>query len=92
MQIAKKVDGSIPNDNNLHKNLLLEMSNEKGNRASVISEEAKLKLVNYLGFRHFYRHSYSFFLSWEEMEKLATPLREVWIQLRKELCNILNDI
>ncbi len=81
MQIAKKVDGSMPNNNHWHRNLLLQMSGEQDNRKSVISEEVKLKLVDYLGFRHFYRHSYSFFLSWGEMEKLVKPLEEVWNQL-----------
>jgi len=38
-----------------------------------------------LGFRHFYRHSYSFFLEWDEVEKLVTPLAEVWVQAKDEL-------
>jgi hypothetical protein len=33
-----------------------------------------------LGFRHFYRHGYSFFLEWDELEELVTPLAEVWDQ------------
>lgn len=91
-QIAKKVDGSVPDDNHWHRNLLLQMSVKHDNRKSVISEEVKLKLVNYLGFRHFFRHSYSFFLSWEEMEKLVEPLEEIWIQLRKELSDFITNV
>ena len=43
------------------------------------------RLADYLGFRHFYRHSYSFFLEWDELEKLVTPLAEVWDQTKGEL-------
>ncbi|MCK4260527.1 MAG: hypothetical protein KAX49_16240 [Halanaerobiales bacterium] len=89
MQIAKKVDGFTPNNNHWHRNLLLQMAAEQDNRKPVISEEVKLRLADYLGFRHFYRHSYSFFLSWGEMEKLVQPLGEVWNQLRKELSDFL---
>jgi len=41
---------------------------------SVISVETGDKLDGYLGFRHFYRHSYSYFLEWSQLEKLIYPL------------------
>ena len=47
--------------------------------------ETTQKLADYMGFRHFYRHSYSFFLEWNELEKLLTPLAEVWAQVKTEL-------
>lgn len=40
----------------------------------------------------FYRHSYSFFLEWEEMEKLATSLAEVWSQAKRELQLFLDSL
>jgi hypothetical protein len=45
-----------------------------------------------MGFRHFYRHSYSFFLEWEELEKLVTPLAEVWAQTKRELQLFLDSL
>lgn len=48
--------------------------------------------ADYLGFRHFYRHSYSFFLQWEELEKLVDPLDEVWKQAKNELQIFLDSL
>lgn len=62
------------------------------NRGDVISAELARKLADYLGFRHFYRHSYSFFLEWGELEKLVTPLREVWAQVKEELNEYLESL
>ncbi|AZR74514.1 hypothetical protein BBF96_14640 [Anoxybacter fermentans] len=90
LQIAKKIDCFVPQGKQWHRDLLLQMTKELEGRQRVISDELKLKLVEYLGFRHFYRHSYSFFLRWDELEKLVYPLTEVWIQLKSEL-NIFLD-
>jgi hypothetical protein len=43
------------------------------------------RLADYLGFRHFYRHSYSFYLEWDELEKLVVPLAEIWERTKDEL-------
>jgi hypothetical protein len=68
------------------------MTHEMANRDSIISTESAQKLADYLGFRHFYRHSYSFFLEWSELEKLVTDLPEVWDQTRKALFEFLNNL
>jgi len=54
-------------------------------RGPVLTVGTAHQLVSYLGFRHFYRHSYSFFLEWGELEKLVTPLAEVWEQTKVNL-------
>jgi len=68
------------------------MIRETANRSSVISVELAQKLTDYLGFRHFYRHSYSFFLEWGELEKLVTALPEVWDQAKRELSAFLDSL
>jgi hypothetical protein len=50
------------------------------------------RLADYLGFRHFYRHSYLFYLEWRELEKLVTPLGEVWEQTKSELQAFLDTL
>jgi len=50
------------------------------------------RLADYLGFRHFYRHSYSFYLEWEEMEKLVTPLADVWQGAKDEIQLFLRSV
>jgi len=54
------------------------MTRQTPTRTQVISAEVALRLADYLGFRHFYRHSYSFALDWSELEDLVTAVQEVW--------------
>lgn len=58
----------------------------------MLSADATRRLADYLAFRHFYRHSYSFFLSWIELEKLVTELEDVWHQIRRELQRFLLNL
>jgi hypothetical protein len=92
LSIAKGLDPEVPAEAQWHRDLLRQMTQETGNRSRVISAELVQKLTDYLGFRHFYRHSYSFFLEWEELEKLVTALPEVWDQAKKELHEFLASL
>jgi hypothetical protein len=58
--IAKNTDKKLPSDLNWHKALLLQMTKENKCRKPIISSKTKEILSEYLVFRHFYRHSYSF--------------------------------
>jgi hypothetical protein len=86
--IAKEVDTTLPQGISWHKDLLIQISTQTPSRNAVISEASKEKLVNYLGFRHFYRHSYSFFLDWNELKPLIVNLNSVWIEIRESLTKI----
>lgn len=92
LSIAKGIDANVPEGAQWHRDLLNQMTTSTPNRESVLTEEMARRLSDYLGFRHFYRHTYSFFLDWEEMEKLVTPLEEVWGQTRGELWAFLNSL
>jgi len=90
--IAKRIDDKPLSGEQWHKNLLSEMATSTQKRGPVISEGLKEKLVGYLGFRHFFRHSYSFFLEWEELNRLVMPLNEVWSEVKIEVDNFLIKI
>jgi hypothetical protein len=83
--IADGVDKKIPTDTKWHKSLLIQMTKENESRSPVLSGEMKDRLLDYLGFRHFFRHAYSFHLEWEEMEDLVKSSREVWIKFKAEI-------
>jgi len=92
LSIAKGMDANIPEGAQWHRDLLDQMTTSTPNRKSVLTEEMSRRLSDYLGFRHFYRHTYSFFLDWEEMEKLVIPLEEVWSRVKGELQTFLNTL
>jgi len=87
LSIAKGLDQQVPTGAQWHRDLLVHMTQETASRGSVISTELAQKLADYLGFRHFYRHSYSFFLEWDK--ELVVSLREIWVQVKEELHEFL---
>jgi hypothetical protein len=83
--IAKEVDETVPQGFSWHKELLIQISNKTLTRNAVLPEATREKLVNYLAFRHFYRHSYSFFLDWKELKPLICDFNSVWKEVRESL-------
>jgi len=92
LSVAKGLDQEVPAGAQWHRDLLAQMTQKTVNRGSVISTELAHQLTEYLGFRHFYRHSYSFFLEWGELEKLVTALPTIWDQTRKELSEFRDNL
>lgn len=92
LSIAKGIDADVPTGFQWHRDLLTRMTEPTSYRAPVLTLETARRLADYLGFRHFYRHSYSFFLDWNEMEKLVLPLEEVWEQVKAEVLLFLSKL
>ena len=90
--VAKRIDRQLPKGDAWHRQLLFQMTQHTAQRTQVISEELAQSLDNYLAFRHRYRHSYSFFLDWYELEKLVIPLHAIWAQVRSELQSFLDTL
>lgn len=83
--IAKNIDNRIPSDYNWHRSLLEQMAEENDQRKAVLTHDMKNELLKYLGFRHFFRHSYSFHLKWERLEELIKSLSIVWKNFKAEI-------
>ncbi len=92
LTIAKRIDKVVPEGKQWHRDILIQMAKKTEKRSPVISTELKIKLAEYLAFRHFYRHSYSFNLRWDEIEKLVCPLLKIWDEVKKELNQFLNKV
>lgn len=83
--IAKSIDNRIPSDLNWHRSLLAQMAEENDQRKAVLTHDMKHELLKYLGFRHFFRHSYSYQLKWERLEELIKALPIVWKNFKAEI-------
>ena len=79
--IAKRVDLDMPTGEEWHRELLSRMVRSTERRDPVISEGTAELLKPYLGFRHVYRHAYSFRLEWVQMRNLVWDLSVVWQQV-----------
>lgn len=83
--VAKRVDEHMPSGDQWHRELLLQMVREGERRGEVISQATRETLEAYLGFRHVYRHAYSFRLTWPQMRRLVYDLPDVWARLKSEI-------
>ena len=92
LTLAKRIDQKVPKTTQWHLDLLNQMTKTESKRRQVLSTDMAHRLADYLGFRHFYRHSYSFFLEWDELEKLVNPLEEVCVQVKNELQVFLDSL
>jgi len=90
--IIKKVDHETIDDVQWHKEILRKMSEPNKKRDPVISIDTMLLLTQYLSFRHFYRHSYSFYLNWIELQPLVRSLNKIWKRTTSEIKDFLTTL
>jgi len=92
LSISKTIDKQIPQASNWHKILLYKMGEKTENKNPVLSEETIEKLEEYLSFRHFFRHSYSYHLSWNKLKPLVSELSELWLKIKEEIIKFKSNI
>lgn len=80
--IAKEIDQHYPKGTAWHRELLDQMAKTSSARDAVIDRYAREILLEYLSFRHFFRHSYSFHLDWTQIKSLVTDIRANWEKIR----------
>jgi hypothetical protein len=83
--IIKHYDGHLPNSYKWHTELLDKSFVPDENRKAIFSDELQKTLEEYLKFRHFVRHSYSFQLEWERMEDLISGIKIFWGIVKENL-------
>ncbi len=83
--IAKEIDGTVPDGESSHRDLINQIANVNENRIAVLSEDVISDLEMYLGFRHKSRHTYSYKHEWALMRPLILNVRDVWRDVNEEL-------
>lgn len=91
-RIAVELDGSLPEGDAWHRNLLDVMTRDIGRRSAVISSELKAVLDQYLAFRHVSRYSYSFHLQWNKMAALVSGCEGTMQTVERELDQFLKTL
>jgi len=85
-RIALAIDKSLPEGENWHIELLLQMAKPfDGIRDAIIAEESLQNLKEYLRFRHLFRHIYGFELKWERFKGLCIKLEDTLRKLKFEI-------
>jgi predicted nucleotidyltransferase len=92
-RIAVTLDGGFPAGENWHTFLLQQMEIEyPGKRSAVINHELALQLLDYLRFRHLYRHTYGYELLWEKCRPLTESVSNTLKMLREQLICFLKGL
>lgn len=84
-RIALEIDGSVPTGDRWHSELLTKVTQQTSGRKPVISSGLCSALVEYMEFRHVFRHAYTFDLKWRKMSHLVLQCEKTLDQLSTEL-------
>lgn len=91
LEISKTFENRIENSTFFHKELLRKMTLEiPGIRPKVISKESFLILSELRGFRHIFRHAYTYEIIPEKVEGLKNKIIENWDLIIKDITNFKN--
>jgi hypothetical protein len=82
-RIAAEVDGQLPSSPAWHNDLLDQMSSSQPNRPALMNTQLRGRLADYLVFRHYFRHGYTFTLRWEKMRDLVADAEAVLLEVEK---------
>ena len=55
-----------------------------------ISEIDELLLTDYMGFRHFFRHSYGYHLRWDLAQPLFENIHDTWDSIKSSILDFIN--
>lgn len=85
-RVAQELNGGLPAGEDWHKQLLTDMSLDvKGVRPALVSEDLKLRLQRYLGFRHIFRNVYGFHLEQEQIKVMVKEFPRILSWLKREI-------
>ncbi len=83
--IAKQIDGASFSSQRWHKEILDSMFVQTAARKAVLKENIHEALLDYLSFRHVFRHSYGYALDWERLSPLFFGVYENWKSTKADL-------
>jgi len=92
-RIAEEVDHSVPVGEGWHRSLLRRMEGEvEGYRPAILREQTVGILEPYLGFRHFFRHSYTFEIDWQKLQPLVENVAMVLREFQADLEDLFRKL
>ncbi|RKU33671.1 hypothetical protein C6496_21410 [Candidatus Poribacteria bacterium] len=91
-RIAREVDRHIPTGEEWHKNLLVQMTEQRPERVPVISEQTFLRLEELLKFRHVVNNIYGEKLIYEKTEPHAKSIDALFANVSQDLGTFTNSL
>lgn len=92
IMINKNIDHQSVENKRWHKELLDLMFVKTQNRNEVLNENLHEPLLDYMSFRHVFRHSYWHTLDWKRLKPLFLNLHENWANVKSCLAEFVGVI
>ena len=89
--IFKTIGEDIPNDLQWHRKLFEKTFEANEKRTIIFRNEYKEELVEYLSFRHYFRHSYGYELDWNRLKPLINGVEKLWKVLEKDINKFIKN-
>jgi hypothetical protein len=83
--IGKNIDEKIPHGNEWHTVLFNDAFESNNKRTNIFREEIKIKLKEYLSFRHFIRHAYGYVIDNIKLKPLLENVENTWIKIKEDI-------
>lgn len=92
-RVAVRLGPGLPAGESWHTLLLRAMeSGVEGIRPAVIDHKLALRLMDYLRFRHLFRHTYGYELQWDKLRPLIEGLDETLTQVRQQIEQFIKSL
>jgi len=86
-QLLKHLNIPIPNSSTWHKDLI-----KLATKESIINEETANQIGNYLYFRHFFTHAYSFQIDEKKIKPLIEKIPSIYQNFKKNINEYIQNL
>ncbi len=87
--IRKNIDKTVLSSERWHSELLKSMFAATEARRPLFEKKLYDQLVDYMGFRHFFRHTYGYHLRWDLIKPLLMNIKENWHTVKSNIETII---
>ena len=87
--IRKNIDKTVLSSERWHSELLKSMFAATETRRPIFEKKLYDQLVDYMGFRHFFRHTYGYHLRWDLIKPLLMNIKENWNTVKSNIETII---
>lgn len=87
--IRKNIDKTVLSSERWHSELLKSMFAATETRRPIFEKKLYDQLVDYMGFRHFFRHTYGYRLRWDLIKPLLMNIKENWNAVKSSVETII---
>ena len=83
--IFKAIKEEIPNDTHWHRKLFEKTFETNDKRAAIFQNKYKEQFIEYLSFRHYFRHSYGYEIDVVRLKPLINDVEKLWELIEEDI-------